>query len=134
MPLRHRDPATAKAQRTVQTAFYELEKCVSPADSTGFESATLDDVRKTALDIENQLAARQSLRNMRRLEPLFTGLNYYSKAIETLCNGTPYLPWLWAPISVILKVGGLGDNNPSGIALLQYAKQASVINSSNAPY
>ncbi|TRX91448.1 hypothetical protein FHL15_007672 [Xylaria flabelliformis] len=104
MPLRQRDPATAKAQRTVEAAFHELEKHVSPADSVGFESVTLDDVRKTALDIENQLAARQSLRNMRRLEPLFTGLKYYSKAIEVLCNGTPYLPWLWAPLSMILKI------------------------------
>ncbi|KAI8950616.1 hypothetical protein F4801DRAFT_590286 [Xylaria longipes] len=104
MPLRQRDPATAKAQRIVEAAFYELEKSVSPADSTGFGSVALDDVRKTALDIENQLAARQSLRNMRRLEPLFSGLMYYSKAIETLCNGTPYLSWLWAPISVILKI------------------------------
>ncbi|KAI0550524.1 NACHT domain protein [Xylaria curta] len=104
MPLRQRDPATAKAQRTVEAAFHELEKHVSPADSVGFESVTLDDVRKTALDIENQLAARQSLRNMRRLEPLFTGLKYYSKSIEILCNGTPYLPWLWAPLSIILKI------------------------------
>ncbi|KAI0183060.1 NACHT domain protein [Xylaria flabelliformis] len=104
MPLRQRDPATAKAQRTVEAAFHELERHVLPADSVGFESVTLDDIRKTALDIENQLAARQSLRNMRRLEPLFTGLKYYSKAIETLCNGTPYLPWLWAPLSMILKI------------------------------
>ncbi|KAI0533637.1 hypothetical protein GGR58DRAFT_485771 [Xylaria digitata] len=104
MPLRRRDPATAIAQRTIKIAFKELEKSVSPTDSADFENATLDAVRKTALSIENQLAARQSLRNMRRLEPLFSGLHYYSKAIETLCNGTPYLPWLWAPISIILKI------------------------------
>ncbi|KAI0190822.1 hypothetical protein F4808DRAFT_476479 [Astrocystis sublimbata] len=104
MPLRQRDPATAKAQSAIESAFREIEKAVSPADSKGFENVSLDDVRKTALDIENQLAARQSLRNMRRLEPLFSGLNYYSKAIETLCNGTPYLSWIWAPISIILKI------------------------------
>ncbi len=92
MPLRQRDPGTAIAQRTIKTAFEALEKSVSPSDSADFESITLDAVRKTALDIENQLAARQSLRNMRRLSPLFSGLRYYSKAIETLCNGTPYLP------------------------------------------
>ncbi|KAI8722914.1 NACHT domain-containing protein [Fusarium sp. LHS14.1] len=41
---------------------------------------------------------------MRRLEPLFTGLGYYSKTIEVLCNGTPYMPWIWAPIKLILKI------------------------------
>ncbi|KAI0876953.1 hypothetical protein GGS24DRAFT_512713 [Hypoxylon argillaceum] len=104
MPLRQRDPGTAAAQRTIRDAFEELKRSVSSSDSTDFETVTLDAVRKTALDIENQLAARQSLRNMRRLSPLFSGLHYYSKAIETLCNGTPYLSWVWAPISVILKI------------------------------
>ncbi|TGJ82679.1 hypothetical protein E0Z10_g6084 [Xylaria hypoxylon] len=104
MPLRQRDQATAIAQRTIKTAFEELAKSVSPTDSADFENITLDAVRNTALGIENQLAARQSLRNMRRLEPLLSGLHYYSKAIEILCNGTPYLSWLWAPISIILKI------------------------------
>lgn len=41
---------------------------------------------------------------MRRLRPLFTALEHYSQVIGTLCNGTPYLPWIWAPISLILRV------------------------------
>ncbi|UNI24017.1 hypothetical protein JDV02_009797 [Purpureocillium takamizusanense] len=41
---------------------------------------------------------------MRRLEPLFKGLQYYSQSIEVVCNGTPFLPWIWAPIKLILKV------------------------------
>ncbi|RWA04744.1 hypothetical protein EKO27_g10361 [Xylaria grammica] len=49
MPLRQRDPATAVAQRTIKIAFDELEKAMSPTDSTGFENLTLDAVRKTAL-------------------------------------------------------------------------------------
>lgn len=41
---------------------------------------------------------------MRRLAPLFDGLGYYSKTIEVLCSGTPFLPWVWAPIKLNLKV------------------------------
>ena len=104
MPLRRRDPALAIAQRTVREAFEDLEKTVSPADSKDFEITTLENVQKAALEIENQLAARQSLRNMRRLMPLFSGLGYYAQTIEVLCNGTPYLPWIWAPIKLVLKV------------------------------
>jgi hypothetical protein len=108
MPLRRRDPVLAAAQRTVREAFEDLEKTVSPADSRDFEVTTLENVQKAALEIENQLAARQSLRNMRRLMPLFSGLGYYAQTIEVLCNGTPYLPWIWAPIKLILKVSGNG--------------------------
>ncbi|KAH8690624.1 NACHT domain protein [Talaromyces proteolyticus] len=103
MPLR-RDPALAAAQRMVREAFEDLNKAVSPADSGDFETTTLQSVQNAALEIENQLAARQSLRNMRRLMPLFSGLGHYAKTIEVLCNGTPYLPWIWAPIKLILKI------------------------------
>jgi hypothetical protein len=105
MPFPKKDPARELAQRTIREAFEDLEKVVSPADSRDFETTTLEHVKNAALSIENQLAARRSLRNMRRLAPLFSALGYYAKSIEVLCNGTPYLPWLWAPIKLILKVG-----------------------------
>ncbi|KAE9369182.1 NACHT domain protein [Stipitochalara longipes BDJ] len=104
MPLPKRDRKVEAAKRTIREAFEDLERAVSPADSRDFGSATLESVQQAALDIENQLGSRSSLRNMRRLMPLFSGLQYYSAAIEVLCNGTPYLPWIWAPIKLILKV------------------------------
>ncbi|KAF5847567.1 hypothetical protein GGP41_000271 [Bipolaris sorokiniana] len=27
-------------------------------------------------------------------------MEHYSKVVEMLCNGTPYLAWIWAPIAV----------------------------------
>lgn len=107
MPLPRRDPAVETARKTIREAFEELEATISPADSRDLEHATLEDVQKATKDIENELAARSSLRNMRRLMPLFIGLEHYSKSIEVACNGTPYLPWLWAPIKLILKVSGI---------------------------
>ncbi|VZI02341.1 unnamed protein product [Fusarium fujikuroi] len=92
------------ARRTIEKAFKDLEKTVSAGDRISLQDTTLDDVRKAAHLVEDELAARQSLRNMRRLEPLFTGLEYYSKTIEVLCNGTPYMPWIWAPIKLVLKI------------------------------
>ncbi|KAK7428634.1 hypothetical protein QQZ08_004896 [Neonectria magnoliae] len=95
---------SALARQTIRTAFDELYRTISPGDSRDFVHITLPDVKKAALDIENELAARQSLRYMRRLMPLFKGLEHYSKVVDILCNGTPYLPWIWAPISLILRV------------------------------
>ncbi|WAO86156.1 NACHT domain-containing protein [Fusarium falciforme] len=100
-----RNPAvTVLARQTLKTAYDELERTITPGDKRNFGNTTLQHVRKTALDIENQLAARQSLRNMRRLMPLFRGLEHYSKVVDILCNGTPYLPWIWAPITLILRI------------------------------
>lgn len=102
MPLKK--PAPAIVRQTMQTAFQELERTISPNDSKDFHKSTLLSVRNEALDIETRLAARQSLRNMRRLVPLFTALEHYSKVVDVLCNGTPFLPWIWAPITLILRI------------------------------
>ncbi len=104
MPLKALPPTLPAGRRAIEDAFKDLESTISPAESRDFASTTLEDVRRAALDLELQLAARQSLRNMRRLEPLFKGLESYAKVIEVLCNGTDYLPWIWAPIKLILKI------------------------------
>ncbi|QYS94528.1 hypothetical protein H0G86_001857 [Trichoderma simmonsii] len=102
MPLSKR--ASLQAQRMMREAFMELERIITVSDRSQLKNLSLKDVQQAALQIEKQLAASQSLRNMRRLVPLFTGLGHYSQAIEVLCNGTPYLPWLWAPIKLVLKI------------------------------
>ena len=97
--------SAAPARLDIKAAYQDLESVITPNDSRLFYSTTLEDVRNAAIRIEEQLAARQSLCNMGRLERLFGGLQHYSKSIDVLCNGTPYLPWLWAPITLILQVG-----------------------------
>lgn len=102
MPLA--PPTSTLARQTIKIAYNELDRTISLVDKRELQNTTLQHVQKVALEIENQLAARQSLRNMRRLMPLFQGLEHYSKVVDILCNGTPYLPWIWAPITLILRV------------------------------
>jgi hypothetical protein len=96
--------AAPLARQMVHAAFEELKQTITPQDSRDFHKTTLRDVRQAALNIEDQLASRQCLRNMRRLMPLFQGLEHYAKAMSVLCNGTPFLPWAWAPITLILRI------------------------------
>jgi hypothetical protein len=86
---------SAHAQRSISDAFEKLERAVTTDDAREFHSTTLRDVRDAAKDIETELRARGMVRNMARLEPFFAGLDRYSKVVEILCNGTPYLPWIW---------------------------------------
>lgn len=102
MPLK---PAVSSlARQTLKIAYDELDRTITPGDKRDFGNTTLEHVRKATRDIENQLAARQSLRNMGRLMPLFKGLEHYSKVIDVLCNGTPFLSWIWSPITLILRI------------------------------
>ena len=102
MPLQ---PAvSALASKTIKTAYDQLDRTILPEDSRSFQSMSLEYVKRSALAIEEQLANRRSLRNMRRLLPLFSGLENYANVIGVLCNGTPFLSWIWAPISLILRI------------------------------
>lgn len=78
-----------------EAAFNRLKQTVTPHDAIRFQSTTLEDVWKSARDIERVQKQRQSLRNLARIKPLLDGLEKYSKTIEVLCNGTPFLPWVW---------------------------------------
>lgn len=102
MPFPRR--TSAQAQQVIQRAFKELEGAVSVADARQFRDTTIQDVQEACRILENDLGDRGLLRNMGRLAPLLKGLECYSKTVDTLCQGTPFLPWIWAPIVTILKV------------------------------
>lgn len=87
--------ADCQALAQIEEAFTRFQNIVNHDDTRQFHSTQLQDVRAAALEIQKRLAAKRSSRNLRRLQPLLDGLAHYSKAIEVLCNGTPYLPWVW---------------------------------------
>lgn len=90
--------ATPQARLLFKEAFSKLEETVTNTnrqDAISFKNTTLKDVYKATRDIEESLAKLQTLRNMARLRPFLDGLDHYSKVVEVLCNGTPYLSWIW---------------------------------------
>ena len=76
-------------------AFERLKNLISKDDARTIASTTMEDVWTAAKDIESQLQLRRSLRGFRRIQPFLAGVEQYSKVIEVVCNGTPYLPYLW---------------------------------------
>jgi hypothetical protein len=99
--------ASPQAWLLFKDAFDKLEQTITidhPFDARDFRDTTLQDVRNAAKQIEQDLAARQCLRNMRRIEPFLASLERYSKVVDVLCNGTVYLPWIWALVKLVLKV------------------------------
>ncbi|KAF2233474.1 hypothetical protein EV356DRAFT_503548 [Viridothelium virens] len=93
-----------QARLTFQETFDRIKTTVSEQDARQFQSTTLKDVRDAAIDLEARLGERKSLRNMRRIQPFLDGLDRYSSAVEVLCNGTPFLPWIWAPVKLVLEL------------------------------
>ncbi len=84
------------------TAFERLREIASKDDVRSFNSTKLEDVWTTVKDIERHLESRRSLRGFHRIQPFLAGIEQYSKVVEVLCQGTPYLPYIWVIRSTII--------------------------------
>jgi hypothetical protein len=90
--------AAPQARLVIQDAFDRFKDTLAIDDTRSFDSTTLQDVKDAARDIENDLGQWWSLCNMRKIQPFFAGLERYSDVVGTLCNGTPYLPYIWVRV------------------------------------
>lgn len=88
-------PSDGQPPVSFQIAFERLKDLMSKDDNRALASTTMEDVWTSARDIERQLQMRRSLRGFRRIQPFLSGIEQYSKVVEVMCNGTPYLPYLW---------------------------------------
>ncbi len=100
-------PASAQARLILDEAFVKFERTVAQDDHRVIKGTQLQDVRDEAIRIEKRLRDRHMQRNMIRIEPFLRGIEHYSKVMEVLCNGTPYLSWVWAPVKLMLMVGNV---------------------------
>jgi hypothetical protein len=107
---------SAQASHTLRDAFERFALSVSQDDQLLFHNTELKDVRDEALQIEKQLRKSRIQKNIARLDPLLRGMEHYSKVVEVLCNGTPYLSWIWAPIKLMLMVSHVPSQNPDHLS------------------
>lgn len=87
--------AALQARQTMRYAFDRLKESVTADDASFFQITGLADVKSAARELEHNLADRQELRNLRRLEPLFEKLEALSKALRETHCGTQFIPWIW---------------------------------------
>jgi hypothetical protein len=85
----------ANPRDTIADAFGKLQRSISEEDAHRFASTELQDVWVAVRDIDSRQRRRLSAQNLRRIEPMLRGIEKYTKVIEVLCNGTPYMPYVW---------------------------------------
>lgn len=124
MPKSKRSGPALKVLQTAQTSF---QSKLSGLHVNEFSQTTWEDARQGILDTEAHMAARGSLRNTRRLMPLFEGLHHYSKVIEVLCNGVPFMPLVWAPIKFIVNVSLTQRATSNAFLLLRVIKSLNML-------
>jgi hypothetical protein len=90
----------ALSQARIEEAFKRFEEAIYPNDAKLFRNLKLEDVWNAARAIESNQSARRSLRNTRRIQPLFEALKTLGNVLEPLCQGVPYLSYIWVCASL----------------------------------
>jgi len=99
-------PAEPTTQEKIEAAFEQFRASIYPCDDKTFRSTELKDVYNAVRAIERSQSERRCLRNTRRIQPLFDGLKLLGNLLEPLCQGVPFLCYIWAcfPFSFSLSL------------------------------
>ncbi|KAF2872665.1 hypothetical protein BDV95DRAFT_570327 [Massariosphaeria phaeospora] len=121
--------ADSQANLLFKEAFEKLEAIVKATNTQHvlvFNDSTLNQLHQACRVIEEDLRKRKCVRNMARLRPFLQRIHHYYQTIEVLCNGTPYVSWIWGPMKLILQIAG---EYPAAIEkiLSTYSKLADVL-------
>lgn len=81
-----------------EKASEKFKRTISEEDAHQFASTELKHVWLAVREIDSEQRKRGSAQNLRRIEPLLKGIEKYAKVIEVLCNGTPFLSYVWVSI------------------------------------
>lgn len=87
--------ACPEANTRFETAIKDLQMVLTSADAAAFKLTNSEDVWKAVEEIQESQRKRKSLRAMKRIEPFLKALEGYSGVMSVVCNGTPFLPWIW---------------------------------------
>ena len=85
----------ADPQAIIAGAIEKFKRPISEEDAHNFASTELKDVWSAVREIDTRQRRRQSAQNLRRIEPLLQGVEKNAKVIEVLCNGTPFMRYVW---------------------------------------
>jgi hypothetical protein len=83
----------------LQTAL-DFQSTVTAEDLVGFQHTTLGDVQQAIYEVEDLQAARLSLQNLRRIEPLLLWLKDYSAVMDTFCQGFSPMAFVWVRVTL----------------------------------
>lgn len=83
------------ADAAIREAFDKLTETFSSEDIGEFQSTTLQDVRNAAQAIERRQSQRQSLQNLRRIQPFLEFMQRYADVLEVICQGYSPIAWVW---------------------------------------
>ena len=96
--------ASDDALRKIETAFNNFWKIITPRDERDFKSLELAELRRQIQNIESTIDSQVTQLHLRSILAFVDAVDKYSEVIGVLCQGTPYLCFLWAPVKLFIVI------------------------------
>jgi hypothetical protein len=82
----------------------EFKRGLTKKELQDFQFVTLEDVRKTALQIQRDQENLKTMMNMARLEAFFEAMNQFGEVLSIFANSNVFVAFVWGPLKFILQV------------------------------
>ncbi|KEF62317.1 uncharacterized protein A1O9_00289 [Exophiala aquamarina CBS 119918] len=76
-----------------------------------FKGTTLQDVKKTLVDIEKRQETQRELRNLTRIRGFLDAMEQFGKVIEVFTNSSNMVAFIWGPLKFLLQMSSTWANS-----------------------
>lgn len=88
-------PGSSPALERMEEAYQRFKCTLTAEDCVNFHSATRREAWEELRKLQRVHGAEVGSSTFINLQSFLSGLEGYSSVIEVLCNGTPYLSFIW---------------------------------------
>jgi len=101
--------ATQRTMTTASNSAFEavlddFKATLNARQIKNFQFTTLNDVRRTALQIQSEQDQTKSLMNMTRLQSFLEAMEQFGKVIGVFVNASSFVAFVWGPMKFLLLV------------------------------
>lgn len=96
-------PAQAGPPNSNATAFErlldEFKRDLKKKDRDNFQMTTYEGLYQAIGEIQKKQQSERRMQNMTRLKKFIEAMNEYGKVIETFCNSSQFVPFIWVSLN-----------------------------------
>jgi hypothetical protein len=101
-------PAPAGPPNSNATAFErlldEFKKELKKKDRDNFQMTTYEGLNQAIREIQKKQQSERRMLNMTRLKKFTEAMNEYGKVIETFCNSSQFVPFIWVSLNHFINI------------------------------
>lgn len=84
---------------------------LTPTELQKFQGTTLQDVRKTLVDIEKRQETQRELRNLTRIRGFLEAMEQFGRVVEVFSNSSNMVAFVWGPLKFLLQTSSTWANS-----------------------